>query len=168
MKPFSWLSIVSGCFLGELFFILFFQNITPKAVINDWYREFQMYAVALDLLIIMIGYGIMNLIVRHVFTNMVWWQYMALLLILQQIHDIIFYYVVVRPLHGKKNLSPFWSFWDRYARTNGYLAVLADSSMFIVFTGLIVLLQKVPRETQVLVLLVSLYWILYRLFPETK
>lgn len=163
MKPFPWLSIVSGCFLGELLFILYFQNMTPNAVINDWYKDFQIYAVALDLLIIMIGYGVMNMIVRR-FHHLRWWHYIIILLVLQIIHDICFYMFIIRPLHNK-NLSPFWSFWQRYARTNGYLAILADSCMFIVITGLIFALKEIPRDVQIFILLSSIYWIIYRLFP---
>lgn len=164
MKPFPWLSIVTGCVVGELIFILAFQRLTPRAIINDWYRQFKGYAVALDLLIIFIGFAVMNIILSWIPTLRLW-QYLVILLILQHTHDVLFYTTIIRPLPSRP-LSPFWHFWKRYARGNGYAAIAADSLMFLVMTCLIIGFHRhVPANGQILIALCGVYWILYRLFP---
>jgi hypothetical protein len=158
----SWLSILSGVLLGEyLLVVLYFQR-RSDTVISAWYADFKIYALLFDILIILIGYAVMN-ILCSVFRLKSFWLYLFILLWLQITHDFLFYFFVVKP--SKNIKSPLWVFWQEYSNKNGVNAIAGDSLMFLVMTPLIFLSQHyLSPNVQALIALISAYGLLYRVF----
>lgn len=83
-----------------LFLTRYFPNFFGKPL-NDWYDMFQLNAVLCDVLSILIGF----LITRYVYTayfkptyGFNTWLFLAILVIVQAIHDVLFYFLVIEPI----------------------------------------------------------------------
>lgn len=98
--------------------------------INDWYNQFGLSAVVSDVMIIVLGL----LITQYLYTNFLqptlgWnlFAFIALALAVQAIHDILFYFFVIRPI--PKGHNSMIDVFKAYAEEGQYKVVLADSAM---------------------------------------
>jgi len=127
--------------------------------INVWYDKFGMTAVLLDVTIIIIGL----IITRYIFSifNLKFSpQYFIIVsLIVQLIHDILLYKLVIEPT--PKGINKIIDVYKDYAVENGGKIILADSAM-VLGSGLIAMYLKSQEfETTTTILVVSLYIIPY-------
>ena len=88
-----------------LFLIRYFPNIFGQ-VLNDWYSQFKFTAILSDVLIILLGF----IIARYIYTIYIkptygWnpWIFLALLVLIQVVHDLLFYLFIILPIPIGKN-----------------------------------------------------------------
>ena len=102
-----------------LFLVRYFPDFFGKAL-NDWYTDFKFTAILSDVLIILLGF----IIARYVYTTWIkphyGWNpllFLALLVGIQIVHDILFYLAIILPLAV---LAPFY-LWLGLPDLNGIL-----------------------------------------------
>jgi hypothetical protein len=113
-----------------LFLIRYFPNIFGQAL-NDWYSNFQFTAILSDVLIILLGF----IIARYIYTIYIkptygWnpWIFLGLLVLIQVVHDILFYLCVILPIPIGKNA--IIDLFKQYSR-GGPKIILGDALLMI-------------------------------------
>ncbi len=101
-------------------------------VINQWYDKYGLAAVLSDITVIVIGF----LIARYIYTRFLqktygWsiWLFIAVVVVVQFIHDIIFYKGVILPI--PKGHNAMMDTFKAYAVENGGKILIADAIMMI-------------------------------------
>ena len=132
--------------------------------INIWYNKFGLSAVALDVLIIMIGF----VFTRYIFTlsNI---EFSPLLfifvaLIVQIIHDLLLYELVIKPTPIGSN--QVIDVYKNYALENGNKIIFADSAMVLASSILEMYLKNKEMHETTTLLIIGLYSIPYLLYQN--
>ena len=132
--------------------------------INIWYNKFGLSAVALDVLIIMIGF----VFTRYIFTlsNI---EFSPLLfifvaLIVQIIHDLLLYELVIKPTPIGSN--QVIDVYKNYALENGNKIIFADSAMVLASAILAMYLKNKEMHETTTLLIIGLYSIPYLLYQN--
>lgn len=106
-------------------------------VINTWYDRFGLSAVLADVGIIFLGF----LVGRWIYTKYIkprygWdgWLFTALMLVVQMVHDALFYVGVIRPL-GRGDNSMIDVMKD-YSLAGGWKILVADAGMVAASAGI--------------------------------
>jgi hypothetical protein len=161
------LYIITGAVIVDMVVILIARD-TPfiGKTINEWYNNFGITAVILDVLISVIGF----IITRYIFSfyNLEFSPvyFIGIALIVQIIHDILLYKLVILPYPTGNN--KVIDIYKKYADESGANIIIADSTM-IIFTGLIAMyLKDKPMHVTSTLLIGSLYIIPYFLNQKVK
>jgi len=120
-----------------LFLIRYFPNIFGQAL-NDWYSQFKFTAILSDVLIILLGF----IIARYIYTIYIkptygWnpWIFLALLVLIQVVHDLLFYLFIILPIPIGKNAVI--DLFKQYSRAGPKIifgdALLMIASAFVAF-----------------------------------
>jgi 23S rRNA maturation mini-RNase III len=99
-----------------------------KAVLRKWYSQYNLSAVIADVLIILIGLIITRAIYYYVFDSFSIVKFVILAVIIQIIHDLLFYIIFSNIPRGVNKMID--TFKD-YANEISYKAILGDSCMMI-------------------------------------
>jgi hypothetical protein len=110
-----------------LLLVRYFPDFFGKPI-NEWYDRFHLNAVLADVFIIFIGF----LITRWIYTYMKWeWNpfyFLGLLLVVQLIHDMLFYVLVIKPIpYGHNSMMDVFKDYS----VAGWKILVADASMMI-------------------------------------
>lgn len=151
-----------------IFLVRYYPDVFGKQV-NVWYDNFGLPAVIADVGIIAIGFWI----TRYIYNSFVAPTYgfsplyfLLLLLGVQLIHDILFYFAVLKPMPEGHNEMIDVMF--EYSKENGWKILLADAGMMLGAGGLAMLLKEQSAELQFGVGLFSIYSLAYILFTRNK
>jgi uncharacterized protein YacL len=161
------LYIITATVIVDMIYLLIARD-TPYfgKTLNEWYDKFGITAVILDVLIIVIGF----IITRYSFSffNLEFSPllFIGIALIVQIIHDILLYQLVILPYPTGNN--KVIDVYKKYADESGAYIILADSSMMI-FSALIAMyLKDKPMHVTSTLLIGSLYIIPYFLNQKVK
>lgn len=129
----DYLPILNGSLSADLIIIfLLFNNIAFKSrYLKTWYKKYQLSAVIADVLILVIGVILARFFYKYVFVNQTFniWKFTGLAVIIQIIHDILFYvFFRTIPLGYNSMLD----FFKGYAKEVGTGAILGDSFMMVI------------------------------------
>ncbi len=131
--------------------------------INVWYDRLGMTAVALDILIIIIGL----LITRWIFTNynieFTPLKFTAVAVIVQVIHDYLLYRFFIEPHKGGNTVLDIYS---DYAKENGAKIILADSGMVIGSCLLAMYFKGQQQYNNIALLILVIYLIPYFIYKK--
>lgn len=144
--------------------VLFFTRYFPDWLgepLNKWYDKFEFLAVLSDVLIIAIGFILAQVSYTYFFSEKYGWNvwiFLALLVGIQLVHDLIFYFGIIKPLPEGHN--KMIDVFKEYAASGGWKILvgdailmlgsaliafgLKDQSMFVVVTALIGALYTMP------------------------
>ena len=135
--------------------------------INIWYEKLGITAVILDVFIIVIGI----LITRYIFTyfklnllNFNPLYFILVAVIVQLIHDCLFYILVIVP--SVKGKSDVMDIYKDYAVENGYYILIADMIMVITSCLLAMLLKSQPTHLNLYILILVIYLIPYYVYDK--
>ena len=132
--------------------------------INIWYDKFGMTAVLLDVTIIIIGLIITRYIFSYFNLKFSPEYFIIVSLIVQLIHDILLYKLVIEPT--PKGINQIIDVYKDYSAENGAKILLADSAM-VLGSGLIAMyLKNIAFENTTTILIVSLYIIPYLIYSK--
>lgn len=152
--------------IGVLFLVRYFPDFFGKAI-NVWYNRFKLSAVIADVFIILIGFALS----RYVYTEYIYQKYdwnpvyfTGLTVGIQIVHDILFYFGVIRPIEPGHNAM--MDVFKEYATSGGGKVVAADSAMMIGSSVLSMLLKAAPAHLVAFIGLMSVYTLPYIL--ETR
>ena len=161
---YDWAYIVVAVLIVETIVIClvrYFPDIFGKAL-NVWYNRFKLSAVLADILIILIGFGIS----RYAYTEFIYPKYDwnplyfgITTLITQLIHDVAFYFGVIRPIPQGQNAM--MDVFKDYSNEVGGKILFGDAMMVIGSTIIAMILKASQPHVVVSVALVTAYVIPY-------
>ena len=153
----DYLPLLNAVLITDLFVILLLNSKVIKSIVlRKWYKQYNLSAVIADVLIILIGLIITRAIYYYIFKSFSLLKFTILAVIVQIIHDILFYkFFTIVPRGVNKMLDTF----KDYSIEASYKAILSDSGMMIM--SCIVASYLVNTSTNVnIILLISLLYLL--------
>jgi len=161
---YDWVYIVVAVLIVETIVIClvrYFPDVFGKAL-NVWYNRFKLSAVLADVLIILIGFGIS----RYAYTEFIYptydWNplYFGITTVITQlIHDVGFYFGVIRPIPQGQNAM--MDVFKDYSNEVGGKILFGDSMMVIGSTILAMILKGSQPHVVASVALITAYVIPY-------
>jgi hypothetical protein len=149
--------------------VLFFARYAPGIfgeALNIWYDKFGLAAVLSDVTIILIGFQITRYIyTRWIAPNISWspLYFLALLVLVQAIHDILFYVGVIVPL--PEGLNEMIDVFKAYSK--GGAKIIGGDALLMISSFLITLfLKSQPTHITASTALVTLYTLPYILYNK--
>jgi hypothetical protein len=149
-----------------LFLIRYFPGVFGKSI-NVWYNRFKLNAVIADVFIIVIGFAV----ARYIYSEYIYptydWNalyFTATATVTQIIHDIGFYFGIVKPIPAGHNAMI--DIFKMYGEEVGVKGIASDSGLMIASSGLAMILKTAPAHITALVGLIGMYMVPYIL--ETR
>ena len=157
-----YLPLFNGVLITDLFVILLSNmKLIQSSVLIKWYADYNLSAVIADVLIIFIGLIIVRATYYYVFTEFSILKFVALALLVQFIHDMLFYAFFSGVPRGMNRMLD--TFKD-YAKEVGFKAVLADGGMMVMASLIASYLAGKNLNTNLIVVISSLYLLPYILY----
>jgi len=158
----DYLPLLNAVLITDLFVILLLNTKVIKSnTLQQWYSQYNLSAVMADVLIIIIGLIITRAIYYHIFESFSLLKFIILAVIVQMIHDILFYVFFSNIPRGvNKMLDTF----KDYSNEVSYKAILADSGMMIMASIIASGLVNKNTNTNIIVLISFLYLLPYLLY----
>jgi hypothetical protein len=158
----DYLPILNGVILTDLLVIAFLlSGAIGSYVLKMWYREYHLGAVIADVLIIVIGILLARFLYPMIFKEYSLIKFLILVVGIQIIHDLLFYSVAVSIPRGRSRILDVFK---DYGKENGVKAIAADSAMMVSSVLLASFLKGQTLNTNLLVLIFSVYLIPYMVF----
>jgi hypothetical protein len=157
----------AACIVEMVFLYLFRFTRSPLTgkAINNWYSNLGWSAIILDIVSVLIGFYIAKFVYeyfvskKYITEEYSILKYLAIVLIVQIIHDFSFYFVIIR--NSKMGQSIVMDEFKRYTSSVGVGAVIGDSLMYLLGTPLLFYLATIRNDVNIFSSLVSLYLIGY-------
>jgi hypothetical protein len=125
----DFLPILSGCLIAEVIIIIMAFTYFKGSKLRSWYNDFGLSAVIIDVLILIIGFIITRFLYNKIFSEFSIIKFLLLALIVQIIHDVLFYYLLVKPMPVGANR--IFDIFKDYGVEVGGGAIIGDSFMMI-------------------------------------
>jgi hypothetical protein len=154
------LSILSAVVWVDFFTMLASKYIPMTKSLNKWYDQFGIVAVASDCLIIVLGI----LLAKILFPSATGWNLVLFAVMIQLVHDVLFYFFIVKPLPTGTNRMI--DLFKEYGSEGGW-KILAFDSFMIGSTVLIAdVLEEYSFQEQSFVGLLGVYALTYVLYTK--
>ena len=172
-SPSTWLAFATALFIVEACLLTTFR-LFPNfwgEMINVWYDKFGLVAIMLDVLIVLIGFWITQQLYNYIFGTTIkvsLWKFVLLFLCIQIIHDVLFYFLVLKT--SKPGTNSIFDLINSYGKKHGVYTILGDSLMVVlaVCGAWLLLNNEVSFSTYMICLLLSLYMIGYLLYMKAR
>ena len=151
----DYLSIFNAALITDLVVILLTNmGIIRSKVLRRWYAQYNLSAVIADVFILVLGIIFLRAIYYFIFDTFSLLNFIGLAVILQIIHDTLFYlFFITVPRGSNKMLDTF----KDYANEVSYKAIISDSCMVISTCLIASYLVNMSINTNMIVLFLSLY-----------
>jgi hypothetical protein len=160
----DYLPLLNAVLITDLIgIILLNAGIMKIRTLKEWYKKYTISAVITDVLIIMIVLLIANKIYNYIFKEFSIIKFIILALIIQIIHDILFYLLITIIPKGVNEMID--TFKD-YANEISYFAIIGDSIMIISACIICYYLINFDTNTNIIILIISLYVMPYLLYNK--
>jgi hypothetical protein len=158
----DYLPILNSVIITDLFvIILLFIGFIKSKVLQHWYRKLTLSAVIADVLIIVIGIILTRFFYPYVFSKYSLPKFLLLAVLIQVIHDILFYLFSVYVQRGK---SEILDIFKDYGKEKGSTAIVADSLMMISSILIASYLKDKTLNSNIIILIVGIYLIPYMVY----
>ena len=158
----DYLPLLNAVLITDLFIIFLLNiNVIKSQLLRNWYSQFNLSAVIADILIILIGLIITRAIYYYIFDSFSILKFIALAVMVQIIHDILFYVFFSNIPRGTNKMLDMFK---DYANDVSYKAILADSGMIIMSCLIASYLVNKNTNTNIIVLISFLYLLQYLLY----
>jgi len=155
----DYLPILNGCINADLIIIfLLNHDILKSKLLNIWYKKYQLSAVIADILILVIGIILTRFFYKYFFSSFSILKFTGLAVIIQIIHDILFYYFFKSIPTGYNSMLDFFK---EYAKEVKGLAILGDSFMMIMSCLLSSYFATFSLNSNLIFLILSVYSLPY-------
>ena len=144
----------------------FFPSFSGK-YLNLWYSRFKVSAILQDILSVLIGFGLARYVyTEYVYPNHDWnpWYFTGLAIIVQVIHDVLFYLGVIRQVPEGQN--GMIDVFKKYSEAGSYKVVVGDSAIMAGTSVVSMVLKAFPVHGVIFLGLAAAYTIPY--FMEVK
>lgn len=158
----DYLPLFNGVLITDLFVIFLLNTkVIQSVVLKKWYNEYNLSAVIADVLIIFIGLIIVRFLYYYIFDNFSIINFIILAVIVQFIHDVLFYIFFKSIPRGTNRMLD--TFKD-YAKEVSYKAILSDSGMMIMASLIASYLASKNLNTNLIILILSMYILPYAIY----
>ena len=158
----DYLPLLNGVLFTDMFVILLSNvRVIDSRVLRQWYENYNLSAVVADILIIFIGLIIVRALYYRIFSQFSIFKFIALALIVQFVHDMLFYAFFKSVPRGMNRMLD--TFKD-YANEVSYKAVFADGGMMIMAAVVASYLAGSSLNANIIILIVLLYLLPYLLY----
>jgi uncharacterized protein YacL len=155
----DYLPILNGCLIADLIIIfLLYHGILKSKLLGKWYQKYQLSAVIADVLILVIGIILARFFYKYFFSSFSIWKFTGLAVIIQIIHDILFYWFFKSVPIG---YNAMLDFFKDYAKEVGLGAILGDSFMMIIACLSSSYFATYSLNSNLIILVFSLYFVPY-------
>lgn len=155
----NYLPILNGCICSDIIIIfLLYNGVFNSIFLKKWYKKYQSSAFIADILILVIGIIITRFLYKYFFVSFNIWKFTGLALIIQIIHDILFYLFFASVPRGYNGMLDFFK---DYAKEVGTGAILGDSFMMIIACLLSSIFATYSLNTNIIILIIATYFIPY-------
>lgn len=162
-KVSDYLSILNGALLVEIAVLFIFLSRKKQTPLVNWYKTYRLSAVLADVLVVVLGIIITRFLYPVVFNIFSIWKFIALLVIVQTIHDFLFFKIFTGIPRGKNQMLDLFK---DYAKDSGMTAILGDN-LIVIFSALFAsLLANFSLNTNLIIMIFSLYFIPYFLYMQ--
>ena len=159
----DYLAILNGSLIADVIIILMvFFGFFKSKFLKNWYLKFNFFAVVADVLILVIGAIITRYFYPKLFKEWSIVKYTGLFVVIQVIHDILFYLFFEKVVPRGSNVV-FDMFKD-YAKEVGGGAILGDSFMVVMTALLSSLLASQSKNTNIIILVLATYVLPYIMY----
>jgi len=159
----DYLPILNGTLLVEL--VVLFLSLSQKnqGSLVKWYKDYRLSAVIADVLVVVLGILVTRFIYPFFFSIFSIWKFIGLLLVVQIIHDTMFYKLFTSIPRGKNVMLDLFK---DYAKTAGVTAILGDS-LIVIFSALAAsILANASLNLNLFILCFTLYLLPYFLYIQ--
>ena len=166
----DWWVILLGILFVDTVIILatrYFPQIFGQNL-NIWYDKFGISAVLADVLIIALGFAIARYVYTFFFRDIIGWSplyFLVILVLVQMIHDILFYLLVIVPLPRGEN--EMMDVFKDYAK-GGAKIIAGDAGLMIGSALSAMVLKSLPPNVAVEFGLLVLYTLPYALYTNVR
>ena len=158
-KVSDYLPILNGCINADLIIIfLLYNGVFNSFYLKKWYKKYQLSAVIADVLILLIGIIIARFLYKYLFGAFNILKFTGLAVVIQIIHDILFYLFFKSVPTG---YNAMLDFFKDYAVEVGSGAILGDSFMMIIACLLSSYFATYNLNSNIIILIVSVYFVPY-------
>ena len=150
-------ALVVSALIVEFFVISSVNILQTGRAIYDWYKKFGLVAVLSDVTSVVIGIMLADFIVPHATIP----KLLAAALVVQVVHDVLFFFAVVRPIPSGTNM--LIDIFKQYSAENSYTILFADA---LIITLSVLLYSVLLKHTKLLPFLTAsaLYAITYIIY----
>jgi len=160
----DYLPILNGCVNADLIILfLLFHGGFKSSYLKKWYKKYQLSAVLADVLILVIGIIIARFFYHFIFNTFSIWKFTGLAVLIQIIHDFLFYFLFKSTPLGYNSMLDFFK---EYAKEVGAKAILGDSFMMILACLLSSNIALQNININIICLVISLYFFPYMINYE--
>ena len=157
----NWLALFSATAWVDFAVIVLSKFFPLTKSLGDWYRDFGLVAVGSDILIIVLGIALAQLIVPGIWG----WNLVGLSVLIQVIHDVLFYIGIIRGVPDGQN--KIIDLFKRYAAEGSWKIIVADSAMVASSVLLMEWLDNNLSDNQVgFVGVLAVYSLLYIIYTK--
>jgi len=157
----NWLALFSATAWVDFAVIVLSKFFPLTKSLGDWYRDFGLVAVGSDILIIVLGIALAQLIVPGISG----WNLVGVSVLIQVIHDVLFYIGVIRGVPDGQN--KIIDLFKRYAAEGSWKIIVADSAMVASSVLLMEWLDNNLSDNQVgFVGILAVYSLLYIIYTK--
>jgi hypothetical protein len=158
----DYLYIITAAIITDLIVIgrLIFGKI-KSTTLKTWYHKYNISGVLADVLSIVIGVILARFIYPFIFTKYYLLLFIGLAVLIQICHDLLFTYFFQHVPRGRSQILD--TFKD-YANQMGPIILVADALMIISTILISTFLSTLSLNTNIIVLIVSLYIVPYFLY----
>ena len=119
----TWVPLYTAVAIVDFVVIVLSKIFPLTKALGNWYRDFGVVAAAQDILIIMLGIAL----AKFLFPNATGFMLAGLSIVIQVIHDVLFYYGVILQVPWGQN--KVIDLFKKYAAEGSWKIILADSAM---------------------------------------
>lgn len=160
----DYLPILNGCLNADLIIIfLLFHGVFKSVYLKKWYKKFNLSASVADILILFIGIIVARFLYKYLFKEFSIWKFTGLAVLIQIIHDMLFYWFFTSVPLGYNYMLDFFKL---YAKEVGVSAILGDSFMMILACLLTSYLATFSVNINIITLVVSFYFLPYMIYYQ--
>jgi hypothetical protein len=161
----DYLPILNAVLFTDLFFmgVLYYTPLLKSKNLARWYETYRLSGMLCDVTIIMIGFVIARAIYYKIFKEFTPWKFIVLLVVIQVIHDLLFagaFYSI------PKGVNKMIDMFKDYGNEHGAGAIVGDSLMMVMAGFLAMTLSNWGKNTNIIILLVLLYFTPYILYTK--
>ena len=125
---------------------------------RKWYKKYQLSAVIADVLILVIGIIIARFLYKYIFDTFSIVKFTGLAVVIQVIHDILFYlFFKSLPL----GYNAILDFFKEYAKEKGGMAIVGDSVMMIMACLSSSYFETISLNSNIILLILFTYFVPY-------
>lgn len=154
------LSILSAVVWVDFFTILLSKYYPLGHSLNKWYSEFGVFAIISDCLVIVLGI----LLAKMIFPDATGWNLVLFAVLIQIVHDVLFYVLVVTPMPTGTN--KMIDLFKEYGAENGWKILPYDSFMMASTVLLADAFEEYGVQEQTLAGLLGMYAMTYVTFTK--